>query len=97
MDYAEHQRQDARLVMLRALHEQPDDTLNETMLLTTLKAFGYRKTKEWVRTELRVMEDLGAVRLDRVGEFVIAKITEAGASHVERVTTIEGIARPSRR
>ncbi|WP_182085206.1 hypothetical protein [Aureimonas sp. ME7] len=96
-DYPEFQRRDARLVMLRALHEQSDDTLNETLLLEHLKAFGYRKTKDFVRTELRVMADLGAIRLHPAGDFLVAEITQAGANHVERVTTIEGIARPSRR
>ena len=96
-NYPEFQRKDARLVMLRALHEQPDDRLNETLLLETLKTFGYRKTKEFVRTELRVMEELGAVILHPAGEFLTAEITQAGTNHVERVTTIDGIARPSRR
>ena len=96
-DYPEYQRKDARLTMLRALHEQPDDRLNETILLMTLASFGYRKTKEFVRTELRVMEELGAVRLHPAGEFLVAEITAAGSAHVERVSTIEGIARPSRR
>ncbi|TFF20526.1 hypothetical protein E3C22_16585 [Jiella endophytica] len=97
MDYAEHQRQDGRLAMLRALYEQDDDRLNETILMKVLETYGYRKTKEWLRTELRVMEDLGAVRLYRAGEFLTAEITAAGAGHVERTSIIEGIARPSRR
>ena len=79
--YPKYQREDARLVMLRALNDQPDDRLNETLLLRTLESFGYRKTKEFVRTELRVMEDLGAVLLHGGGpngEFLTAEITQAG-------------------
>lgn len=96
-EYPEFQRRDARLVMLRALHEQPDDRLNETILLEVLKANGYRKTKEFVRTELRVMADLGAIVLHPNGEFLTAEITQAGSNHAERISTIEGIARPTRR
>lgn len=98
MDYSEHQRQDGRLAMLRALYEQDDDRLNETILMKVLETYGYRKTKEWVRTQLRFMEDVGAVRLHKAGEdFLIAEITSAGSNHVERTAVIEGIARPSRR
>lgn len=97
--YPEYQRHDARLVMLRALYDQPDDRLNETLLLRHLEAFGYRKTKDFVRTELEWMAEHGAVILHRApgSEFVTAEITEQGTRHCDRLVTIQGILRPSRR
>ncbi|RFC63617.1 hypothetical protein DYI37_11470 [Fulvimarina endophytica] len=97
--YPEYQRKDARLVMLRALNEQDDDRLNETMLLKYLENFGYRKTRDFVRTELEAMKELGAVILHTApgADFVTAEITERGTRHCERLVTIAGIARPSRR
>ncbi|WP_279480279.1 hypothetical protein [Aureimonas sp. SK2] len=95
-DFIQHQREDARLVMLRALSAQPDDMLNETMLFEFLKSFGYRKDRNFVRAELDMMAELGAVKLHKAGEFYVAEITERGARHVAREVTIPGIRRPSR-
>jgi len=95
MDYAEFLEHDARLVILRALNAQVDGRLNETLLAAELDRFGYRRSREWVRTQLLKLAELGAVRNAQAGTVMIASITRAGADHVERRSVIEGIARPS--
>jgi hypothetical protein len=89
------QREDARLVVLRELQRQNDGRLNETLLLKVLDSFGHRRTRDWLRTQLRAMADLGAVALTEQGTVMIAQITRTGMDHVERRSVIEGIARPS--
>ncbi len=95
-EYERHNREDARLVMLRALYDQEDDRLNQSRLLDVLKVFGYKRDINFVRTELRAMRELGAVILHEAGTFMVAEITDRGTLHVERAVTIDGIRRPSR-
>jgi repressor of nif and glnA expression len=93
--YEEHVRKDARLIILKELALQTDGRLNETILTAALDAFGHNRSREWVRTEMRKLEELGAVRLAEAGSVLVAAITRAGIDHVERRSVIEGIARPS--
>jgi len=93
--YETHLAEDARLVILKELAAQTDGRLNEAMLTTVLDAFGYRKSRNWVRTQLRAMDELNAVTLVTAGSVMVAAITQAGLDHVDRRSIIEGIARPS--
>lgn len=93
--YGDFVTKDARLVILRELAAMPDGRLNEVVLTAVLDAFGYRRSREWVRTQLNVVAELGAVRISEVGSVLVAEITRAGVDHVERRSVIDGIARPS--
>ena len=95
MNYEEFATRDARLVMLRELARQGDGRLNEVILTTVLDTFGYRRSREWVRTQMMKLAELGAVRNTEAGTVLVAEITRAGTDHVERRSMIEGIARPS--
>lgn len=95
MNYEDYVEKDARLVVLRALHLQTDGRLNETLLTAELDRFGHHRSREWVRTQLRKLEELGAVRLAEAGTVLIAAITRTGVDHVERRSIVEGVARPS--
>lgn len=86
----------ARLTMLGELNRQNDGRLNETILTSALDAHGFRKSRDWVRTQLRKMEELGAVRLTEAGDVLVASITRAGIEHYERRSNIDGIAKPER-
>lgn len=82
----------ARLAMLGALNRQSDGRLNEIMLDATLVSLGFSRSRDWVRTQMHKMEELGAVRLTEVGDILIAAITRAGLEHYERQSNIDGIA-----
>lgn len=90
-------RRDARLIILRALHEQTDDTLHTNYLDQTLRSFGIRKDREWIHDELHWLADHGAITVIEAGTVMVATLTEKGARHVEREIAIEGVDRPSRR
>jgi repressor of nif and glnA expression len=94
-DFETYLTEDARLVILRELDKQTDGRLNEALLAKTLDAFGHNRSREWVRTQLRKLGELGAVKLTEVGTFMVAAITRSGIDHVERRSIIEGVARPS--
>lgn len=86
---------DARLVILKELARQPDGRLNETLITAALDTFGYRRSREWVRTQLRKLEELGAVTCVEAGTVLVASLTRVGLDHVERRSVIDGVARPS--
>ena len=87
-------REDARIVILKELHLQGNYALNDSILSQTLDAFGIFKSRDWLREELRWLEDVGAVTLTTVGSVIIAQLTSKGVEHVERRLVIPGIKRP---
>jgi len=95
VNYDEAMTIDARLVILKELAAQSDGRLNEVLLEKVLDVFGHRRSRDWIRTQLRKLEELGAVRVTEVGTVYVARITRAGVDHVERRSFIEGVARPS--
>jgi hypothetical protein len=95
MSYDQFMTEDARLVILKELARQPDGRLNEALLEKVLDVFGHRRSREWIRTQLNKLAELGAVVVLQAGTVLVASITRAGLDHVERRSVIEGVARPS--
>ncbi|MED5550050.1 MAG: hypothetical protein VX529_11895 [Pseudomonadota bacterium] len=95
MAFEDHLIEDARLVILKELAGQNDHRLSETMLAHVLEIFGHKRSREWVRTQLRKLEELGAVRITEVGSVLVADLTRQGLDHVERRSFLEGVRRPS--
>ena len=95
-DYAEIIRQDARLIILKALVGQVDERLHSGYLVEELQAFGIDRPREWVHGELDWLAEIGAVSVAKHGSVVVATLTEKGARHLRRAIVIEGIKRPSR-
>jgi hypothetical protein len=96
-DYEGITREHARLIMLKALAEQPDGRLNSDLLGATLEDFAITRSRQWVNDELRYLADLGAVTVKEMGSVRVAEITAKGADHVERRIVIEGVKKPSSR
>ena len=94
-DFNSFLTEDARLVILRELAKQTDNRLNEALLTAVLDAFGHRRSRDWVRTQLRALSELGAISISEIGSVMIAELKRAGQDHVDRRSIIEGIARPS--
>lgn len=95
MSFAEFIDEDRRLVILRALKDQIDGTLNETLLQRAMEAFGHRVSRDVVKSHLRWLADVGAVSLSEVSGYLIATLTARGDDHVERRSVIDGILKPS--
>ncbi|WP_319519649.1 hypothetical protein [uncultured Martelella sp.] len=93
--FEEFSARDARLIMLKGLAREVDGALNETLLTALLRTFGHNRSRDYVRTQIRKLEELGAVTTTEAGTVLIAAITRAGIDHVERRSVIEGIDRPS--
>jgi hypothetical protein len=89
-------RQEARLVILRELEEQPDGRLNSELLRLRLETFGITKSRDWVHDELNWLADMAAISVVTAGTVRVAAITAKGSDHVQRRIVIEGVKRPSR-
>lgn len=90
-------REEARLIILRALAEQANYSLNESLLADTLETFGIYRPRAWVRDEMRWLETMGAVRVTEAGSVLIGTLLDKGREHVEQRMRIEGVKRPGPR
>jgi hypothetical protein len=95
VSFVEYLAEDARLTILKELAAQTDGRLNDAVMTKVLDTFGYRRSREWVRTQMRKLEELGAVHLAEAGTALVATITRAGMDHVERRAVLDGVAKPS--
>lgn len=93
--FQRHIEEDARLVVLKELAIEGNGRLNDGVLSDVLNAYGHSRSRAWVRTQLRAMEELGAIRVTEAGTVLIAQITQAGVDHVLRRGRIEGIKQPA--
>lgn len=95
MNYAEYAKLDLRLVLLRSLLQHKAYTANETVLQIEAEAFGHSRTRDAIRTELRFLEDAGAVLIQQAGSVLVATLTLRGKEHCEARTIIDGVSQPS--
>jgi ribosomal protein L12E/L44/L45/RPP1/RPP2 len=95
MNYQEAIAGDARFYILRELGQQVDGHLNEVSLRRVLDAGGIRRSREWIATQLRKLEELDAITISQAGDLMIAHIAQAGRDHIAERSVIVGITRPS--
>lgn len=87
---------DARLMILRELAGQTDGRSNDLVLARVLDAYGVRRSRDWLRTQLHRLEELEAIRLRvDIPSVMVAILRQAGRDHVERRGRIEGVSRPA--
>lgn len=92
---AEALAREARLAILRALAAQTDGRLSDLLLKRTLDIYGYRRDRDWIRTQMRKLADLGAISLVEAEEVLFALIEGPGRDHLEERSIVEGVMRPS--
>ncbi len=91
---------DARLVILAELAGQRDETLSSPIITRLVDSMGYRRSNDWIETQLRKLEELGAITLrdadlPGLGRVLIATLTRSGRDHVERRSELAGVSRPT--
>lgn len=94
MNLADAIAADARLAILKELGRQVDGRLSELLIRRVLDLYGIRRDRDWIVTQLRKLEALGAVELQEAGDVLVARISPAGRDHVEERAAIEGVTRP---
>jgi hypothetical protein len=95
MDYGEYATQDLRLVLLRSLVKSPSYTSNETVLQLEAQSFGHKRSRDAIRTELRYLADVGALKIEIEKPLMVVILTTRGLDHCEGRAEVEGVPRPS--
>ncbi len=90
-------REHRRLTILRGLHEQADFRLNESVLLDELRAYSFNLSADELRGELRWLEEQNLLSQDKIGNLIIAELTERGADVATGRSVAYGVKRPSPR
>lgn len=94
-EYKAYIEQNIRLIILKALADQENASLNDWAIGKELEGFGYNKTPEFIRNQMLWLEKtVGAVRTWTLGTAMMASLTKAGRWHIERRHTLEGIQAP---
>ena len=95
-DFAQIMREEARLIILKALGEQMNESLNSSMMEPVLARFAINMPRPWIHQQLEYLETMNAVTIMNAGTVKIATLTELGRRHLDRQCAIEGVKRPSR-
>ncbi|PLX97310.1 MAG: hypothetical protein C0621_00160 [Desulfuromonas sp.] len=89
--------QDIRLVLLRALAEDPGYSMNDSVLQQLLAMFGHTISRDRVRTELRWLEEQQLVSNSEIATVLVAKLTARGADVASGAARVDGVKRPGPR
>ncbi len=95
VDWEKVRRERARLVILKALAEQVNGTLESSMLEEILPMFAIKEDRLWIHEQVEYLAKRGAVEAVRAGTVMVATLTKHGRRHLERDVAIEGVHRPS--
>lgn len=95
IDYEKVTREDARLIILRALSEQTNDSLASSTLEVVLDAFVIRKDRDWVHDQMAHLAEHGAITVVDAGSVRIGTITQRGWRHLQRELVLPGVKRPT--
>ena len=93
--YSQLITEDRRLVIVKALNEDPGYSHNESVLQSVLNMFGHRISRDQVRTLLGWLAEQGLITTDDVGDCMVAKLTSRGSDVATGMVVVPGVKRPS--
>lgn len=93
-DYARYVEEDRRLVILRALEEDPGYSMNESVIQSVLASFGHRVGRDRVQQDLAWLAEQGLVKLELVISVQVATLTARGADAATGRSRVPGVKRP---
>ena len=75
-----HERltEDRRLVVLRLLQEMPANRSNSSVIADSLNLWGHHVSRDYVRTQLRWLEEQLLVTVDDLDGVLVVTLTERG-------------------
>ncbi|WP_186390237.1 hypothetical protein [Stappia sp. TSB10P1A] len=94
MSYGDFLAEKGRLAILQALGAEFNGHLRDDLLQKAVDVRLMARSIEWLRTQLTVLHELGAVTLARDGGRLIAGITSTGRDHIDRRRPLAGVAWP---
>lgn len=94
LKFAELVAADIRLVILRALSEDPGYSHNELILSEILAVFGHKVSRDRVRTELSWLAEQCLVKREEVAGLWVVRLTPRGADVATGAAECPGVKRP---
>lgn len=95
MNFEQTVREHLRLTLLRLLLDDPNYTMNDSLLTDLTEPYGFTPSRDRVRTELAWLSEQGLLTVDNDPDISIAILTERGADAARGRITVPGIKRPS--
>lgn len=83
--------QEARLYILKELAAQDDGRLSIILIKRVLDSYEIRRDRDWIETQLRKLESLGAITIGGRDAVLIARIERAGRDHIEERSQLAGV------
>ncbi len=96
-DYQRLIREEARLIILKAIAEQDDESLPSGILEEVLPLYGVNRPRAWIHQQMAYLAEMGAITTSPRGSVVTGRLTELGRRHLDRHAAIEGVKRPARK
>jgi len=94
-DVANALAQEARLYILKELAQQPDGRLSIMLIKRVLDSYELRRDRDWIETQLRKLETLGAVTIGGRDKVLIARLERPGRDHIEERSFLAGVMKPA--
>tara|TARA_B100000683_G_C12469796_1_gene547371 strand:+ start:159 stop:458 length:300 start_codon:yes stop_codon:yes gene_type:complete len=95
MSYGTIVAEHLRITMLRLLADQPDYSLNDSLMRDMVPQYGFRPSRDNIRTQLAWLAEQGLVRMECTGNCHIAQLTDRGEEVAKGYATVPGVKRPS--
>lgn len=96
VDYMRILREEARLVILKTIAEQANESLSSSIIEQVLPVYAIRQERAWIHQQMDYLATMGAITLKAAGTVKIGTLTDLGRRHLDRDAAIEGVKRPSR-
>lgn len=95
VDWDRIRRERGRLVILKALAEQTNGTLDSSMIEEIMPLFAIRESRQWIHEQMEYLAQHHAIQLTTAGTVMIATLKTLGKRHLSRDDIIIGVTRPS--
>jgi Fe2+ or Zn2+ uptake regulation protein len=94
MDYETVITEQLRCNLLRLLAEAPGYTANDSVLGDLAEEFGFRPSRDAIRTQLAWLAEQGLVTVNTVKSCHVATLTGRGEDVAQGRATVPGVKRP---
>lgn len=92
--FVQLQAENRRCALLRFLADDPDYSLNTSILQTVLEAIGHGVSRDQIDTDAAWLEEQGLVDREDLGGIVVVKLTRRGLDVAAGRTVAPGVKRP---
>jgi repressor of nif and glnA expression len=86
--------EDRRLVVLRLLQEMPANRSNSSVIADSLNLWGHHVSRDYVRTQLRWLEEQGLVSIEDLDGVLVVTLTERGHDVATGAAVVDGVKKP---